>query len=95
MQEQRAQGGAAVADHDLTLRGGFAERAFERRIVEQRIVAESVRPARLFQNLPFDRAAKCAEQAPAIGQRNHANESRGAAANAAQARNVRGIRTIF
>src|ERR1022692_255353 len=83
MPEQRAQRRAAVADRQLTLRRRLAERAAKRRIVEQRVVAESMRPARLLQDPTLHRAAKRPEQAPTIHQRNHANESRGTAAHAA------------
>src|ERR1019366_6352588 len=78
MPEQRAQGRAAVADRQLTLRRRLAERAAKRRFV-----AKSRRPARLLQAPTLPRAAKRPEQAPTIHQRNHANESRGTAAHAA------------
>src|SRR5208282_2882223 len=83
--EQRAKRRAAMTDGQLTFRGRFAERAAERRIVEQRIVAETMRPARLLQDRTFHCAAKSLAQTPAIRERNHANESCGAVTHATEA----------
>src|SRR5690348_6149912 len=42
--EHRAQGLAPMAHAELSFRGNLAEGAIERGVVEERIVAESVRP---------------------------------------------------
>ena len=78
MPEQRAQRRAAMADRQLPLRRGFAERAAERRVIEQRIVPESMRPARLLQDAAFHRAAETSRttrppSASAITQTNRAD----------------------
>src|SRR5438034_8926426 len=65
-----------VAHGHFFFHRNLSERPAVRRVVEQRIVAESLRAARLLENRSFDDTAKRATQLSAVNQRDHANETR-------------------
>jgi len=57
-----------VADRRLAI-AGLGERRAERRVVEDRVVAESRITARLASNLPFDRSFSFEHDAIIVGDR--------------------------
>ena len=58
-----------MADGRLFVPRHFAERAVERRVEEDRVVAEAVRPARLGRDLALDDAFGLEDDAAAVGER--------------------------
>ena len=75
---QRPQSFPPVAYVELLRAIHFTERAPERRIVEQRIVSKSARPACFAKDLPFHFTAKRLPRFTAFRQRDHAYKSPGA-----------------
>src|SRR5579875_139617 len=76
--EHRAKCLPAMAHLPFSLRGGFAEGAAEGRVIEEGIVAEAIRAARLAGDFALDRAAKGVEQLATIHEGDDANIAGGA-----------------
>src|SRR5947209_6380958 len=75
--EQRPERVPTMTDVELPRAIHLAKGAIEGRIVEQRVVSESARPARLAEDLARHFASKGAQHFPAFGQCDHTNEPGG------------------
>ncbi len=83
--EQLPQRRAAVRHLHFRLRVQLGEGSPERRIQEERVVAEALRARRLVQDDAFRLAAECGQDAALTGERDHADEARAAVRRAGQA----------
>src|ERR1039458_2799233 len=76
IRQHRANGLPPVTQRELLLSRRLAERAPKSRAVEQRVIAEAAGAARLVENHTFHRAVKNPHHAPALHQRDGADEAR-------------------